>query len=59
LAVISGKNLIMKEQKANQLFVFKREEGVNFELHTRIKVKEIVMMNKVCMQFYFAKAPAG
>jgi len=49
----------MKEQKANQLFVFKREEGVNFELHTRIKVKEIVMMNKVCMQFYFAKAPAG
>ena len=59
LAVISGKNLIMKEQKANQLFVFKRHEGHNFNLHKRIVVKEIPIMNKVCMQFYFERTDKG
>jgi|TARA_B110000285_G_scaffold233155_1_gene306101 hypothetical protein len=49
LAVISGKNLIMKEQKANQLFIFKRKQGVQFELYKRIIVKDIPIMNKVCM----------
>ena len=45
----------MKEQRANQLFIFKRENGVNlkFELFKRIIVKDIPIFSKVCMQFYF------
>lgn len=48
LAVISGKNLIMNEQKPNQLFIFKRIKDYNtdamdkFELHTRIVIKDKV-----------------
>lgn len=29
LGVITGKNLIMKEQKANQLFLFKRQKNAD------------------------------
>ena len=43
----------MKEQKANQLFIFKRIDGTNYELYKRIIVKEIPIFTKVCMQFYF------
>ena len=53
LAVISGKNLIMREQKANQLFIFIRQEGTDYKLYKRIVVKEIPVFTKVCMQFYF------
>jgi hypothetical protein len=57
LAVISGKNLIMKQQKVNQLFVFKKKvtagPEVEFELSKRIVVKDIPIFTKVCMQYYF------
>jgi hypothetical protein len=57
LAVISGKNLIMKQQKVNQLFVFKKKvtngPEVEFELYKRIVVKDIAIFTKVCMQYYF------
>lgn len=32
LAVISGKILIMNEQKTNQLFIFKKERGQNGDI---------------------------
>ena len=57
LAVISGKNLIMKQQKVNQLFVFKKKQSnsnnIEFELFKRIVVKDIPIFTKVCMQYYF------
>ena len=55
IAVISGKNLIMNEQKQNQLFVFKKVKASSqfeydsFVLHKRIVVKDIALFNKVCM----------
>ena len=52
LAVISGKNLVMNQQKQNQLFVFKRFND-NFVLHKRIIIKEIPIFNKVTMQYFF------
>ena len=55
LAVISGKNLIKKEQKVNQLFIFKRAEGCEFALFKRIIVKDLAIFDKVCMQFYFTR----
>ena len=60
-AVISGKNLIMKQQKVNQLFVFKKVNGqnadqTNYELYKRIVVKDVPVFNKVCMQYYFKNA---
>lgn len=57
IAVMSGKNLIMKQQKVNQLFVFEKKsrdpEPIKYELKKRIIVKDIPLMNKVCMQYYF------
>ena len=59
LAIISGKNLVMSEQKQNQLFIFKRErtddfDGYdNFALHKRIVIKDIPYFNKVSMKYYF------
>jgi hypothetical protein len=59
LAVISGKNLIMNEQKPNQLFIFKRVRNLDpskidkFELIKRIVIREIPMFNKISMQFHF------
>jgi hypothetical protein len=51
---MSGKNLIKKEQKINQLFIFKKKvQSVEFELFKRIVVKDIPIFNKACMQFYF------
>ena len=44
LAVISGKNLVMNQQKQNQLFIYKREER-EFLLHKRIVIKEIPIFN--------------
>tara|TARA_B110000285_G_C15112449_1_gene611969 strand:- start:1521 stop:1688 length:168 start_codon:yes stop_codon:yes gene_type:complete len=42
VAVMSGKNLIKKEQKINQLFIFKKKVNkVEFELHKRIVVKDM------------------
>ena len=50
IAVMSGKNLIKKEQKINQLFIFKKKvQSVEFELFKRIVVKDIPIFNKACM----------
>ena len=59
IAVISGKNLVMNEQKQNQLFIFKMKETKRREhnfmaypeyiLFKRIVVKDIPVFNKVCM----------
>jgi hypothetical protein len=66
LAVVSGKNLIMTEQKQNQLFIYKRQTyivaGVDnelFTLHKRIILKDIPVFDKVCMQFMFKNAREG
>lgn len=65
LAVISGKNLIMNEQKPNQLFIFKRIKNLDpmkmdkFELVKRIVIREIPMFNKISMQFYFRNTKEG
>jgi len=59
LAVISGKNLIMNEQKPNQLFIYKRVRNLDptkidlFEKIHRIVIREIPMFNKISMQFHF------
>ena len=65
LAVISGKNLIAGEQKANQLFIFtkhnKPDESdpdgagtvVKFEQLNRIVLRDIPIFNKVSMDFHF------
>lgn len=57
--MISGKNLIMNEQKPNQLFIFKRVRDPDplkidkFTLIKRIIIKDIQMFNKVSMSFHF------
>lgn len=49
----------MNEQSQNQLFVFKRKRGENpreydqFELHKRVRVKEMDIFKKVTMQYMF------
>jgi len=65
LAVISGKKLIMNMQKPNQLFLFRRMQSSKvgemdkFELFKRIVIKDIEIMNDICMQFHFkATKPA-
>lgn len=45
--------MIRNEQKANQLFIFKRVRDLKFLLYKRIVVKELQIINKVCMSFYF------
>jgi hypothetical protein len=52
LAVISGKNLVMNQQKQNQLFIFTRSND-NFVLHKRIIIKELPIFTKVTMQYFF------
>jgi hypothetical protein len=65
LAVISGKNLIMNEQKPNQLFIFKRTKNLDpskmdsFQLIKRIVIREIPMFNKISMQFIFKNTKQG
>ena len=47
LAIISGKNLVMAEQKQNQLFIYKKKKATNmfeydeFVLYKRIVVKDL------------------
>lgn len=59
LAIISGKILIMNEQKTNQLFIFKRikshgEDGRDkFEQVHRHIVKDLPIFQKVCMDYHF------
>ena len=35
------------------MFVFKKIDNSNYELHKRIVVKDIPVFNKVCMQYHF------
>lgn len=57
IACVSGKNLIMKQQKANQLFIFKREKKAvadengeyEFKQIKRIVIKDMPEFEKVCM----------
>lgn len=61
MAVITGKNLIMNEQKPNQVFIFKRVKNLNvdsgladkFELIKKIRVAEMEEFTKISMQFLF------
>jgi len=59
LAIISGKNLVMDEQKQNQLFIYKKKKSNNlfeydeFVLHKRIVVKDLPIFKQVSMQFHF------
>ena len=64
LAVISGKILIMNEQKTNQLFIFKKERGQNGEIDkyvqcNRVVLKDIPFFKQVCMKFHFKPAKNG
>jgi len=65
IAVISGKNLVMDEQKANQLFIFKRTKNKNkneddvFILLKRVVIKDNPQLNKISMQFHFKKVKGG
>jgi hypothetical protein len=64
LAVISGKILIMNEQKTNQLFIFKKEKDPNggkvdkYVQKNRVVLKEMEFFKQVCMKFHF-KPPRG
>lgn len=59
MGVITGKNLIMKEQKPNQLFLYKRIKNADpnkmdtFAFYKRIMLKNNEKIGKVAMQFYF------
>ena len=65
IAIISGKNLVMNEQKQNQLFIFKKQRAKSdgeydqFVLHKRIVVKDLPIFSQVAMQFYFKKVEPG
>lgn len=54
LAVFSGKNLIMKQQKVNQMFIYKKM-GDEFKIFKHAMVKDLPRFNQVCMQFHFKK----
>ena len=59
LGIISGKNLIMNEQKTNQLFIYRRRRFNNpalrddFEYQTRVVIKDIPIFKQVSMNFHF------
>jgi hypothetical protein len=61
IAVISGKNLVMDEQKQNQLFVFKKIhsksdfEYDSYSLDRRIVIKDIPIFERVCMEYHFKR----
>jgi hypothetical protein len=61
LAVLTGKNLIMQEQKLNQIFVFKKryngEERDSFEPYTRIVIKDMPIFKQSSLQFHFMLKP--
>jgi hypothetical protein len=54
LACFSGRNLVMRQQKINQLFVLKKT-GDSFEIWKQILVRDEPMFDKVCMQFHFRR----
>lgn len=59
IAVCSGKNLVMNEQKQNQLFIYIKKKARipmmpdEFVVHKRIVVKDLEIFNEVCMNFHF------
>ena len=66
LAVITGKNLIMNEQKPNRLFLFQRVKNLNAEgsMDKFVLLKEISIEDKpefasICMQFRFKATKHG
>ena len=65
IAIISGKNLVMNEQKQNQLFIFKRKPAItdfdydDYEQYKRIVIKDIPIFKKVVMQYYFKITKRG
>lgn len=64
LAVVSGKILIMNEQKTNQLFIFKRDKNPNggidkYTQVNRVVLREIEFFKQVCMKFHFKPSKSG
>ena len=64
LAVVSGKILIMNEQKTNQLFIFRRQKNAlggqnKFEQIHRVVLKDIEMFKQVCMKYHFKPSSNG
>ena len=58
LAIISGKNLVMAEQFANQLFIYRRVKGGSGEVDTfqfdqKYVLKDMAGFEKFSMQFHF------
>lgn len=59
LAIISGKNLIMNEQKPSRLFIFKRTKNQDptkmdmFKEVCNIDMKKHKELNKISMRFFF------
>ena len=56
--MLSGKNLIMAEQKVNQLWIFKKKYNQpgtrdTYEQHKRIIVKDMPEFGKTSLQFHF------
>ena len=50
VSLLSCNDTLKKEQKINQLFIFKKKvQTVEFELFKRIVVKDIPIFNKTCM----------
>jgi hypothetical protein len=67
VAIISGKNLVMNEQKQNQLFIMKVQKTKNegkdksdyFTLHKRVLVKDMEYFYNVSMKFFFKNKKKG
>tara|TARA_B110000285_G_C15117245_1_gene614851 strand:+ start:1192 stop:1995 length:804 start_codon:yes stop_codon:yes gene_type:complete len=59
LAVIAGKNLVMNEQKHNQLFIFIKgdKKSTEFKQHTKLSVSSMSFFDNVCTVFYFKNDP--
>lgn len=59
MAIITGKNLIKKEQQANQLFIFKKQENkegaISFVQEVRVILLDLdqFKQEKTCTVFYF------
>ena len=61
--MITGKNLVRNETKANQLFLYSVESNTDgsfrcLDFKKRILVKEIDKFDKVCTQYFFEE-PEG
>ena len=58
LAIVSGKNLIMNEQKQNQLFIYRRQpDGEYGNFIHRVVLKDIEHFKQVSMNFHFRIIP--